>query len=127
MFIIFKKKQYNYLHCFPLKSEEEQARAGSLPRLPSITGTSTVAASAGPVKSARYRAPGFRTATRAASAPGLHVPRRRRPPPTPQQPPPAAPASAPSLQGECKINYLPTSFYNTVSRYKTNRFLFLMI
>lgn len=82
---------------FILQSEEEQ-RAGSLPRLPSITGTNTVPA--GPVKSARYRAPGFRTATRAASAPGLHVPRRRRPPPTPLQPPPAAPASAPSLQGK---------------------------
>lgn len=79
------------------ESEEEQ-RAGSLPRLPSITGTNT--APAGPVKSARYRAPGFRTATRAASAPGLHAPRRRRPPPTSLQPPPAAPASAPSLQDE---------------------------
>lgn len=62
-----------------------------------MTGTSP--APAGPVKSARYRAPGFRTATRAASAPGLHAPRRRRPPPTPHQPAPAAPASAPSLQG----------------------------
>ncbi|KAJ2952292.1 hypothetical protein O0L34_g4573 [Tuta absoluta] len=81
------------------ESEEEQ-RAGSLPRLPSITGTNTVPA--GPVKSARYRAPGFRTATRAASAPGLHAPRRRRPVPTPHgQPAPAAPASAPSLQGKC--------------------------
>nr|XP_012544035.1 pneumococcal serine-rich repeat protein isoform X4 [Bombyx mori] len=79
------------------ESEEEQ-RSGSLPRLPSVTGTT--ATPVGPVKSARYRAPGFRTATRAASAPGLHVPRRRRPPPTPQQPPPAAPASAPSLQDE---------------------------
>ncbi|XP_060801943.1 uncharacterized protein LOC106134708 isoform X1 [Amyelois transitella] len=79
------------------ESEEEQ-RAGSLPRLPSITGTNT--APAGPVKSARYRAPGFRTATRAASAPGLHAPRRRRPPQTPHLPPPAAPASAPSLQDE---------------------------
>ncbi|XP_022825358.1 uncharacterized protein LOC111355597 isoform X1 [Spodoptera litura] len=79
------------------ESEEEQ-RAGSLPRLPSITATNPVPA--GPVKSARYRAPGFRTATRAASAPGLHAPRRRRPPPTPLQPPPSAPASAPSLQDE---------------------------
>ncbi|KAG6444196.1 hypothetical protein O3G_MSEX003242 [Manduca sexta] len=79
------------------ESEEEQ-RSGSLPRLPSVTGPCTVPA--GPVKSARYRAPGFRTATRAASAPGLHAPRRRRPPPTPQLPPPAAPASAPSLQDE---------------------------
>ncbi|XP_039749374.1 uncharacterized protein LOC120626139 isoform X2 [Pararge aegeria] len=78
------------------ESEEEQ-RAGSLPRLPSITGTNTVPA--GPVKSARYRAPGFRTATRAASAPGLHVPRRRRLPP-PQPSAPSAPASAPSLQDE---------------------------
>ncbi|CAH0729390.1 unnamed protein product, partial [Brenthis ino] len=82
------------------ESEEEQ-RAGSLPRLPSVTGTNTVPA--GPVKSARYRAPGFRTATRAASAPGLHVPRRRRAPPTPQPTAPSAPASAPSLQ-ECKHN-----------------------
>ncbi|XP_047525339.1 uncharacterized protein LOC125063140 isoform X1 [Pieris napi] len=79
------------------ESEEEQ-RAGSLPRLPSINGATPVPV--GPVKSARYRAPGFRTATRAASAPGLHAPRRRRPLPTPQQPPPAAPASAPSLQDE---------------------------
>ncbi|XP_041970820.1 synaptotagmin-like protein 2 [Aricia agestis] len=51
-------------------AEEEEQRSGSLPRLP--------VSPAGPVKSARYRAPGFRTATRAASAPGLHVPRRRR-------------------------------------------------
>ncbi|XP_026497000.2 uncharacterized protein LOC113401344 isoform X1 [Vanessa tameamea] len=83
------------------ESEEEQ-RAGSLPRLPSITGTNTVPA--GPVKSARYRAPGFRTATRAASAPGLHVPRRRRAPPTPQPATPSAPASAPSLQDEMYIS-----------------------
>ncbi|XP_050667518.1 uncharacterized protein LOC126967134 isoform X2 [Leptidea sinapis] len=83
------------------ESEEEQ-RAGSLPRLPSITGNST--APAGPVKSARYRAPGFRTATRAASAPGLHAPRRRRPPSTPQLPPPSAPASAPSLQDEVYLS-----------------------
>ncbi|XP_050343193.1 uncharacterized protein LOC126768864 isoform X1 [Nymphalis io] len=83
------------------ESEEEQ-RAGSLPRLPSITGTNTVPA--GPVKSARYRAPGFRTATRAASAPGLHVPRRRRAPPTPQTATPSAPASAPSLQDEMYIS-----------------------
>ncbi|CAG4992299.1 unnamed protein product [Parnassius apollo] len=82
----------------PDAESEEEERAGSLPRLPSITGTNTVPP--GPVKSARYRAPGFRTATRAASAPGLHVPRRRRAPPTPHQPAPAAPASAPSLQGE---------------------------
>lgn len=81
------------------ESEEEQ-RAGSLPRLPSVTANSTAPAGVGPVKSARYRAPGFRTATRAASAPGLHAPRRRRPPPTPHLPPPAAPASAPSLQDE---------------------------
>lgn len=90
-----------------LQSEEEQ-RSGSLPRLPSVTGNNT--APAGPVKSARYRAPGFRTATRAASAPGLHAPRRRRPPPTPQQLPPAAPASAPSLQGE--FLYYNLAFHN---------------
>ncbi|CAG9795217.1 unnamed protein product [Diatraea saccharalis] len=86
----------------PDAESEEEERAGSLPRLPSVTGTSTVPA--GPVKSARYRAPGFRTATRAASAPGLHAPRRRRPPPTPHQPPPAAPTSAPSLQGRNRIS-----------------------
>ncbi|KAI8424220.1 hypothetical protein MSG28_002793 [Choristoneura fumiferana] len=82
-------------------SAPDAERAGSLPRLPSIAGTTTVPA--GPVKSARYRAPGFRTATRAASAPGLHAPRRRRPPPATHQPPPAAPASAPSLQGRHQI------------------------
>ncbi|RVE51833.1 hypothetical protein evm_003453 [Chilo suppressalis] len=85
----------------PDAESEEEERAGSLPRLPSITGTATVPA--GPVKSARYRAPGFRTATRAASAPGLHAPRRRRPPPTLHQPPPAAPTSAPSLQDEVYV------------------------
>ncbi|XP_049870041.1 uncharacterized protein LOC126369598 isoform X2 [Pectinophora gossypiella] len=80
------------------ESEEEQ-RAGSLPRLPSLAGAACTPP--GPVKSARYRAPGFRGATRAASAPGLHAPpaaRRRRPPAAPAQP--AAPASAPSLQDE---------------------------
>lgn len=85
-------------HFSPHQSEEEQ-RSGSLPRLPSIA--ANAAAPVGPVKSARYRAPGFRTATRAASAPGLHVPRRRRVPvTTSHQPAPAAPASAPSLQGK---------------------------
>ncbi|XP_014370968.2 uncharacterized protein LOC106720730 [Papilio machaon] len=86
----------------PDAESEEEERAGSLPRLPSITGTNTVPA--GPVKSARYRAPGFRSATRAASAPGLHLPRRRRPAPTPHQPTPAAPASAPSLQDEVYLS-----------------------
>ncbi|XP_075971578.1 bitesize isoform X4 [Anticarsia gemmatalis] len=95
------------------ESEEEQ-RAGSLPRLPSITGTNTVPA--GPVKSARYRAPGFRTATRAASAPGLHAPRRRRPPPTPLQPPPAAPASAPSLQDEVYLSDAASPNHATLPR-----------
>ncbi|GBP28097.1 hypothetical protein EVAR_21218_1 [Eumeta japonica] len=89
------------------ESEEEQARAGSLPRLPSVAGGS--ACVAGPVKSARYRAPGFRTAIRAASAPGLHVPRRRRPVPAqPHITPPAAPASAPSLQVTVNtVHYVP--------------------
>ncbi|XP_059052794.1 uncharacterized protein LOC131847279 isoform X1 [Achroia grisella] len=95
------------------ESEEEQ-RSGSLPRLPSITGTNT--APSGPVKSARYRAPGFRTATRAASAPGLHAPRRRRLPPTPQQPPPAAPASAPSLQDETFISETLSPGHATLPR-----------
>ncbi|XP_053603872.1 uncharacterized protein LOC128671445 isoform X2 [Plodia interpunctella] len=95
------------------ESEEEQ-RAGSLPRLPSITGTNTVPA--GPVKSARYRAPGFRTATRAASAPGLHAPRRRRPPPTLHLPPPAAPASAPSLQDETFISESLSPSHATLPR-----------
>ncbi|XP_072939907.1 uncharacterized protein btsz isoform X2 [Epargyreus clarus] len=95
------------------ESEEEQ-RAGSLPRLPSITGTNT--APVGPVKSARYRAPGFRTATRAASAPGLHPPRRRRPPPTPHQPTPAAPASAPSLQDEVYMSDAVSPGHATLPR-----------
>ncbi|XP_063360558.1 uncharacterized protein LOC134649650 [Cydia amplana] len=95
------------------ESEEEQ-RAGSLPRLPSIAGTAT--APAGPVKSARYRAPGFRTATRAASAPGLHAPRRRRPPPAAVQPSPAAPASAPSLQDETYISESMSPGHATLPR-----------
>ncbi|XP_052740724.1 uncharacterized protein LOC112049756 isoform X2 [Bicyclus anynana] len=94
------------------ESEEEQ-RAGSLPRLPSITGPSP--APAGPVKSARYRAPGFRTATRAASAPGLHAPRRRRPPP-PQPSAPSAPASAPSLQDEVYISEAVSPGHATLPR-----------
>ncbi|XP_069358188.1 uncharacterized protein btsz isoform X3 [Maniola hyperantus] len=95
-----------------LQSEEEQ-RAGSLPRLPSVTGTNTVPA--GPVKSARYRAPGFRTATRAASAPGLHVPRRRRPAP-PQPSAPSAPASAPSLQDEVYMSEAVSPGHATLPR-----------
>ncbi|XP_028159320.1 uncharacterized protein LOC114352064 isoform X1 [Ostrinia furnacalis] len=98
----------------PDAESEEEERAGSLPRLPSITGTNTVPA--GPVKSARYRAPGFRTATRAASAPGLHVPRRRRPAPTPQQPPPAAPTSAPSLQDEVYVTETLSPGHATLPR-----------
>ncbi|CAH2071484.1 unnamed protein product, partial [Iphiclides podalirius] len=98
----------------PDAESEEEERAGSLPRLPSITGTNTVPA--GPVKSARYRAPGFRTATRAASAPGLHAPRRRRPPPTPHQPTPAAPASAPSLQDEVYMSDTLSSGNATLPR-----------
>ncbi|XP_045494510.1 uncharacterized protein LOC123693450 isoform X1 [Colias croceus] len=94
------------------ESEEEQ-RAGSLPRLPSINGTPVPV---GPVKSARYRAPGFRTATRAASAPGLHVPRRRRPPPTPQLPQPSAPASAPSLQDEVYMSETLSPGHATLPR-----------
>ncbi|XP_034829865.1 uncharacterized protein btsz isoform X2 [Maniola hyperantus] len=94
------------------ESEEEQ-RAGSLPRLPSVTGTNTVPA--GPVKSARYRAPGFRTATRAASAPGLHVPRRRRPAP-PQPSAPSAPASAPSLQDEVYMSEAVSPGHATLPR-----------
>ncbi|KAL4707924.1 hypothetical protein ACJJTC_013715 [Scirpophaga incertulas] len=93
----------------PDAESEEEERAGSLPRLPSVNGAGAVPA--GPVKSARYRAPGFRTATRAASAPGLHAPRRRRLPPTPHLPPPAAPTSAPSLQGKLAnftLSCLPT-------------------
>ncbi|XP_037973249.2 uncharacterized protein LOC105392014 isoform X1 [Plutella xylostella] len=84
------------------ESEEEQ-RSGSLPRLPSVVHNTT--APAGPVKSARYRAPGFRTATRAASAPGLHAPKRRRQVPTaPHQPSSAGPGSAPSLQDESYVS-----------------------
>ncbi|XP_068631354.1 uncharacterized protein btsz isoform X2 [Battus philenor] len=98
----------------PDAESEEEERAGSLPRLPTIAGTNTVPA--GPVKSARYRAPGFRTATRAASAPGLHVPRRRRLNPAPHQPTPAAPASAPSLQDDVYMADTLTSGNATLPR-----------